>query len=146
MRRIFLSLSLIVLASAFSTHAGDLWQTNFEAAQAQAAKEKKHVLIDFTGSDWCGWCIKLDEEVFQKPAFKAFAKENLVLVTADFPESKQLPKKLVKQNDALAAKYKIEGYPTLVILDSDGKKVGEMGYVEGGPKPFLAQLKDILDK
>src|SRR6476659_6847904 len=108
------------------------WLTDLPKAQAQAKKENKLVMLDFTGSDWCGWCIKLDKEVFSKPEFKSYAKDNLVLVEVDFPKLKELPADVAKQNDKLQKQYKIEGYPTVIVLNSAGKKVGELGYQEGG--------------
>lgn len=128
----FLSVSLI---------AGSEWSDNYEKALAQAKAEHKKVLLDFTGSDWCGWCIKLDKEVFSKPAFKEYADKNLVLVTVDFPQGKKLSKETQEQNDKLQAKYKIQGYPTIIILDENGKKVSEGGYVKGGPEAFIAQIE-----
>jgi protein disulfide-isomerase len=138
-----------VVALAMMTSASAVegeWLTDFAAAKAKAKAENKKVLMDFTGSDWCGWCIKLHKEVFSQKEFVDYAKDNLVLVTVDFPEKKKLPKAQQAANDSLAKKYDIEGYPTLIILNNEGKKLGQMGYVEGGPKPFLAELKKITEK
>jgi protein disulfide-isomerase len=122
------------------------WLADLPQAQASAKQENKFVFLDFTGSDWCGWCIKLHKEVFSKPEFAEYAKKNLVLVEVDFPRSKKLSAAQTKANDALQSKYGIEGYPTLVILDANGKLVGKMGYVPGGPKPFLAELQKLTKK
>ncbi|HTB62963.1 MAG TPA: thioredoxin family protein [Opitutales bacterium] len=119
------------------------WQTDLPKAQAQAKKEGKLVVMDFTGSDWCPWCIKLHNEVFSKPEFQEYAKKNLVLVIVDFPRKKEQADELKQTNKALQEKYKIEGYPTVVVLNSNGKKVGELGYEEGGPKPFIAKLDKL---
>src|SRR5437588_575571 len=91
------------------------WLTDLPKAQAKAKEEKKLVMLDFTGSDWCGWCIKLHKEVFSKPEFAEYAKKNLVLVEVDFPRQKEQPAELKKANQKLQEKYKIEGYPTLVV-------------------------------
>jgi protein disulfide-isomerase len=128
---------------AFAAHAKSGWTEDYDAAKAQAKKEGKLVFIDFTGSDWCGWCIKLDKEILSKSEFKDFAKENLVLVEIDFPRKKSISASQKKANDALAKKYKIEGFPTLIVLDSNGKKVGELGYMEGGPAAMIAELKKL---
>jgi protein disulfide-isomerase len=120
------------------------WLTNFEAALAKAKKEKKVVLADFTGSDWCGWCIRLKDEVFSKPEFQAWAKEHVVLLEVDFPRKKQLPEDLQKQNKKLQQEYKIEGYPTIVFLDAKGKDIGRSGYVEGGPAAWIAAAEKEL--
>ena len=142
MKKIFTTIAAaLVLAVA---QAGDAsWQTDLPKAQAQAAKEKKMVLLDFTGSDWCGWCIKLNKEVFSQPAFIEYAKTNLVLVEVDFPQRKKLSSEQKKANDALAKKYKIEGYPTIIVLNSEGAKIGELGYQPGGPKAFIASLEKL---
>src|SRR5260221_13878642 len=89
------------------------WMTDLSKAQAKAKAEKKLVMLDFTGSDWCGWCIKLHKEVFSKPEFEEYAKKNLVLVEVDFPRGKQQTEELKKANQKLQQKYGIEGYPTL---------------------------------
>ena len=112
-------------------------------AQAQAKTEKKLVMLDFTGSDWCGWCIKLNNEVFSQAAFAEYAKKNLVAVEVDFPRKKKLSAAQKQANDALAKKYQIEGYPTIIVLDSEGKKVGQLGYQPGGPKAFIAELEKL---
>ena len=106
------TLSLLALATAVMAKTG--WSDDYEKSLAKAKETKKNVLLDFTGSDWCGYCMKLDEEVFSKSAFKKFAKENLVLVELDFPHGSPLPKKTKAQNDALGAKFKVNGYPTQV--------------------------------
>jgi protein disulfide-isomerase len=101
------------------------------------------VLLDFTGSDWCGWCMKLDREVFSKQKFKEYAKANLVLVEVDFPRAKYQSKKLKEQNEALSKQHNIQGYPTIIVLNFEGKKVGELGYMEGGPEAFIAALEKL---
>jgi protein disulfide-isomerase len=119
------------------------WLTNYEQAQEQAKAGHKLMLLDFTGSDWCGWCIRLEREVFSKPEFKEYASKNLVLLELDFPRGKELPAALQSQNERLARKYQIQGFPTIVVLNSDGKQVGELGYVPGGPEAFIAELEKL---
>lgn len=135
---------LAVTSSAALAAAG--WDDDYEKAVAKAKAEKKMVLLDFTGSDWCGWCIKLDKEVFSKPEFKEYAKANLVLVEVDFPQGKRQTKKLKEQNEKLQQEHGVQGYPTIIILNSEGKKVGKLGYMEGGPKAFLAKLDELKGK
>ncbi len=135
---------LAVASSAAFAAAG--WDDDYEKAVAKAKAEKKMVLLDFTGSDWCGWCIKLDKEVFSKPEFKEYAKANLVLVEVDFPQTKQLKKKVKEQNDKLQEKYGVQGYPTIIVLNSEGKQVGKLGYQAGGPAPFIAKLDELKGK
>lgn len=114
------------------------WVTDYNAALATAVKENKKVLLDFTGSDWCGWCIKLKKETFDQPAFKEYADKNLVTVEIDFPQRKTLDPQLQKQNNALQEQYQVQGFPTLVLLDPQGKVIKqESGYIPGGPKGFV---------
>ncbi len=122
------------------------WMTDLPKAQAKAKEESRLVLIDFTGSDWCPWCIKLRKEVFSTPEFTDYAKKNLVPVEVDFPNHKEQAPELKEANKALKAKYKIRGYPTVIVLNSEGKKIGELGYEEGGPKPFIAKLEELKAK
>ena len=111
MKTLFAFLASLVIATQ-SAFAAAGWTDNYDKALAQAKAEKKLVLLDFTGSDWCGWCIKLDKEVFAKSEFKAFAKENLVPVTLDFPHGKKLSKRVTDQNAKLKAEHKVSGFPT----------------------------------
>jgi thioredoxin-related protein len=118
------------------------WLTSVPEAQALAKKENKLVLMDFTGSDWCSWCKKLDAEVFNKTEFAEYARKNLVLVQVDFPNSKPQPPELQKANSALQSKYSVNGYPTLVVIKPDGTVVWRQeGYLEGGPPAVIAQLE-----
>jgi thioredoxin-related protein len=138
--------TLILICSAvLSAVAGEKleWMTDLPKAQAQAKSENKLVVMDFTGTDWCPWCIKLNKEVFSTPEFSEFAAKSLVLVEVDFPRRKPQSAELKKANQALQEKYKIEGYPTVIVLNSAGKKVGELGYEEGGPKPFIEKLEKL---
>ena len=120
-----------------------LWQTDFKAAQAKAKAEKKYLLVDFTGSDWCGWCIKLHNEVFDKEPFKAEAPKQFVLVELDFPQQKKQSDELKKQNKELAQKYEIQGYPTVLLMEADGQVIARTGYREGGPEDYLKHLAEF---
>ena len=145
MKKLLSSLAVLsLLTSAAFSAAG--WDDDYEKAVAKAKTEKKMVLLDFTGSDWCGWCIKLDKEVFSKKEFKDYAKDNLVLVEVDFPQGKNQSKKLKEQNEALQKEHAVRGYPTIIVLNADGKKVGQLGYMEGGPKAFVAKLDELKGK
>ena len=119
------------------------WGTDFQKAQADAKSTHKLLLINFSGSDWCGWCKRLDAEVFSKPQFEQYAKENLVLMMADFPRMKPLNNDVRKQNYDLAERFQVEGFPTIVILNADGKQVGQLGYIPGGPEAFIGELKKV---
>ncbi len=120
------------------------WLTDFKEASKRAQEQNKAMLLDFTGSDWCGWCIRLKKEVFDEKEFQDYAKENLILVELDFPRTKELPKKTKEQNEQLSQEHQITGFPTIVLLDSRGKLVGKTGYQEGGPQKYVEHLKKIL--
>ena len=128
--------ALALILFVFSANAAN-WTTDFNAAKEQAARENKAVLINFTGSDWCGWCIRLKNEVFSQPEFNAYAEKNLVLVEIDFPKRKTLPAAQQRANVLLADKMKVAGYPSLVFLNSKGVEIGRGGYRPGGAKPFV---------
>ncbi len=114
------------------------WQTNFTQAKNDAASRKKSLLLDFTGSDWCPFCVKMDKEVFTQKQFSEYAAKNLVLVKLDFPRSKELSPAETAQNKELAKQYGIEGFPTYVLLDPSGKEVKrQVGYLAGGPSEFI---------
>ena len=100
------------------------WQTDFEKAKSKAKAENKLILLNFSGSDWCGPCIRLRKEIFDSEIFTQYADDQLVLVNADFPRLKKnmLSKELQKQNDALADTYNSDGaFPLTLLLDADGK-------------------------
>ncbi|HEU4677871.1 MAG TPA: thioredoxin family protein [Terrimicrobiaceae bacterium] len=132
-------ISLLTFSSALvPARAAEKWETDYSAALEQAAKQNKMVLLDFTGSDWCGWCVKLQKETFSKPEFKKFAEDSLVLVELDFPRGKPQSDELKKQNEELAKKFGIEGFPTLVLLDPQGKEAARnVGFLTGGPEAFI---------
>ena len=138
-------LAMLVLTSTLAL-AKDGWGEDYDKGLAQAKADKKLVLLDFTGSDWCGWCIKLDKEVFSQAEFGEYAKKNLVLVELDYPRGKEQTKEIKAQNEKLQKEYKIEGYPTIIVLNAEGKKVGELGYQPGGPKAFIAALEKLKGK
>jgi protein disulfide-isomerase len=119
------------------------WLTSLDQAQKEAQAKKRLLLMDFTGSDWCGWCIMLDKEVFSKPEFKEYASKNLVLLELDFPRMKKMPPEVIAQNEKLALKYGIQGFPTVVVFDSSGKPLGALGYQAGGPQAFIAELEKL---
>ena len=119
------------------------WLTNYAEAQQEAKSQRKLLLMDFTGSDWCGYCIILEKEVFSKPEFKEYASKNLILFEADFPRRKDIPEETMAQNQRLAAKYQIQGFPTIVVLDSSGKELAQLGYMRGGPAAFIAELEKL---
>jgi protein disulfide-isomerase len=136
-----LAMFMALAASPAFAHPG--WLTDYKQAQEEAKTNKKLVLMNFTGSDWCGWCIRLDREVFTKPEFQEYAKNKLVLLEIDFPRMKKLSPEEKSQNEQLAQKFRIQGFPTIVVLDGEGRMVGELGYTPGGPSAFIAELEKL---
>ncbi len=121
-----------------------VWLDDFAAAQAQARELKRPILVDFTGSDWCGWCFRLKDEVFSQAAFQQYAGRHLVLFIADFPRNKSLPAKVREQNEQLARKYEIQGFPTILLLDAEGKVLAQTGYQRGGAEAYVKHLQQLL--
>jgi len=119
------------------------WTEDAAAAMAAAAKEKKDLLIDFTGSDWCGWCTRLDDEVFSKKPFTAEAPKHFVFLKLDFPRKRELSEALKKQNAEWRDKYGISGFPTIVLADATGKPYAQTGYQPGGPEKYLEHLAEL---
>ncbi|HJT81092.1 MAG TPA: thioredoxin fold domain-containing protein [Chthoniobacterales bacterium] len=139
---LFTALLGFSFASWAPAHAESGWETDLKKAQEEAKSNNKLVLLDFTGSDWCGYCMRLNHDVFSKPAFKEYASKNLVLVEIDFPRSKEQSTDLRKQNRDLAMQYEVQGFPTLVVLNGAGKKVWRHdGYFPGGPDAIIAELE-----
>ena len=136
---------LIASVLAVTVAAADLWETDFAKAQETARKTNRYLLLDFSGSDWCGWCIRLDREVFSQDAFKKYAAENLVCVLLDFPRSKQLDQQLREQNEKLRKKFHVTGFPTVIILSPTGDKVAETGYQPGGAEKYVEHLGGFID-
>jgi thioredoxin-related protein len=128
-----LSLALLVLvATGPAAFAGD-WETDYAKALQAAKSQNKRVLLDFTGSDWCGPCIELRKQVFSRPDFRAYANNNLVLVEIDYPQRKKQPDELKKQNEKLSKQYEIDekGFPTVILLDPTGKVIREFTGYDG---------------
>ena len=120
------------------------WNGNLEKAVEQAKKENKTVLVNFTGSDWCIWCKRLSAEVFQQKEFEAYAKDNLVLVMLDFPKDIEQTQEIKEYNNKLAQKYGIQGFPTILLIDGQGKLVAQTGYQPGGAAKYVEHLKSYL--
>lgn len=127
------------ITSALSQEAG--WTDDYTKAVERAKAENKAILLDFTGSDWCGWCMKMKQETLSTPQFTAYAQQNLVLVTVDFPHKTPLAPATKQQNEKLSAKYQADGFPTFVLIDKFGRELGrQSGYLAGGPAAFIAKL------
>ena len=143
------AMTLIVMigGSSLTAHAGgEGWTHDYEAAKAQAKKEGKDMLLDFTGSDWCGWCIKLNEEVFSKDTFKNSVPKDFVLVELDFPRDKsKLSQETIDQNNRLKKEFGIRGFPSIYLTDAEGVPYAKTGYQAGGPEKYVAHLKELQE-
>jgi protein disulfide-isomerase len=138
---VLIALGLICAASARAELA---WITDYKKAQDEAKASHKLVLVEFTGSDWCGYCFQLDRVIFSQPEFKDYANKNLVLVEIDFPRRKAQSAETKKQNAELAERYQIDGFPTLVVLNGEGKAVWRYdGLYTNGLAAFLAELDKV---
>lgn len=122
----------------------NIWQTDYNAALKQAAAENKYVLVDFSGSDWCGWCMKLEQEVFSQKEFIDYAQANLICVLLDFPRGKELPKEQAAANQALLERYQVEGFPTVLILNPSGRAIKRDGYQSGGAAKYVEFIKGVI--
>lgn len=144
MKRRWLGCALALVMLPVMQAAEGEWLTDFAKAEAKAKAEKKLVFMDFTGSDWCPPCKALHSKVLTSPEFVEFAKDNLVLVMVDFPQGKPQSKELQSHNEKLAEKFKVEGFPTVIVIDGAGKELKrEVGYSGVSGKDYVASLKKL---
>ena len=149
----FFIFSSFDLKSETSNTENLVWQTDMKIATEMAKKQDKPLLLFFTGSDWCGWCIRLQKEVLKTPEFEAWAKEKVILVELDFPKRVEQSPEIKTQNAQLQQVFGIQGYPTVWFAKvgaKDGKvnleQLGSTGYVAGGPSAWLTGANDIVAK
>lgn len=147
-------IALLFILGSYAVEAQELvWSNNLRNSVEVSKKTKKPLTLFFTGSDWCGWCIKLQNEVFRTPEFVKWANENVVLVELDFPRRTALAPEITEQNNQLQQFFAVQGYPTVWFVNatlSDGKinmdKLGSTGYLAGGPKVWVDNANSILKK
>jgi protein disulfide-isomerase len=145
-------LLILVAFSSISLFAQELsWETDMSKAVERAEKENKVIMLFFTGSDWCGWCIRLQNEVFKQADFKSWAQEKVVLVELDFPRNTPQSETIKNQNVTLSQMFEIKGYPTVWFVKPSKsgekinlEKIGSTGYVAGGPGAWLLGANQIL--
>ncbi|MCF8405711.1 MAG: FAD:protein FMN transferase [Bacteroidales bacterium] len=146
MYRILVSI-LIVIPGILPSYGQDML-TNFDEAKIIAVKNQKFIMLNFSGSDWCGPCIKMKNEIFSNPSFKEFAAQNLILVNADFPRQRKnkLSEIQIKQNEALAEKYNLDGdFPKTILFTTDEKIVKEwIGFPKGSVQDFIGEIAQFL--
>ncbi len=139
----WLLLATLIFISPLSSCKAFEWRTDLAAATQDAQTGEKLILLNFSGSDWCGWCKRLDAEVFSTTEFQEYAAANLVCVIADFPRGTKLPTALQTQNERLMRQFRIEGFPTLLLFNSNAELIGQLGYQPGGPAAFIKSLQQV---
>lgn len=144
MKKLYLILAILMIAGSASALDIYTWDTNLEAAQAVAEVEGKHLFVYFAGSDWCGWCERFHNEVLTTSRFESYLNESFVPVLIDFPRGIEQTEALKEDNQALAQRMGIEGFPTVVLLDAEGNELGRLGYLPGGPNNYISEVRSII--
>ncbi|MDP6739203.1 MAG: thioredoxin family protein [Planctomycetota bacterium] len=136
-----------LLTSSLAT-SGDHWVADYDEAVQLAKKQGKHLFVDFTGSDWCGWCIRLHKEVFDHDEFLTPMNKDYILVSLDFPNSEEVKAKVPNpvRNAALAQMHAVAGYPTVLLMTADGLVYGRTGYQAGGPEGYVKHVNELRTK
>jgi protein disulfide-isomerase len=152
MKKLIVSVFVLLFQNLNSQQSTLNWHTDLNKAVNISIIEKKPIMLFFTGSDWCGWCMRLKKEVFNFPEFETWTKENVVLVELDFPRRKAIDPKILNQNRELARIFGVSGYPTVWFvnpqkLDSNKLnflKLGKLGYLAGGPNKWISTAENFL--
>ena len=142
MKYILILITLMISSIASAQN----WETNWEDASAKAKQNNHNIILVFSGSDWCGPCIKLDKDIWQAEEFQTFANKHWVLLRADFPRKKknELPQTQVAENARLAERYNENGYfPLVVVLNPEGKVLGKTGYKNISVREYIEELKTL---
>lgn len=122
-----------------------IWKSDYDAALKQAAAENKYVLVSISGLEWCGWCKTLEKEVFSQPEFIAYAKSNLICVLLDFNHSGRATNaEFAKQHEMLLEKFQVQGFPTVLIMNPQGKGIVRDGYQQGGAAKYVEFIKGVI--
>ena len=122
-----------------------VWKSDYDAALKQAAAENKYVVVSISGLEWCGWCKALESEVFSQPEFIAYAKDNLICVLLDFKQSGRATNvEFAKQHETMLEKFKVQGFPTVIILNPQGKGIVRDGYQRGGAAKYVEVIKGAI--
>lgn len=139
------ALTFFCLSTRVEASPAIVWHTDYEAAAAQAKTASKPMLLFFTGSDWCSWCIKLEKEVLNTPDFAQAAADRFVFVKLDFPRHKTVPSNISALNATLQKRYDIQGFPTIVLVDANQQKIAQTGYRTGGGKQYSEHLLSLMN-
>ncbi len=153
MKRIAILMSLLLFTASVALNAAPSdgrsgrikWLTNYDEATQLASKSSKPIILFFTGSDWCSWCIKLEDEVLNTPEFADAVGDKFYFVKLDFPLNRQLPQDITSQNKRLQKQFMINGFPTLVLLDAQQRQIGTAGYRPGGGKQYAQFLLKLVE-
>ena len=153
MKKLAFTLLLTIISITIQAQENQTWHTDITKAIAVSKKENKPLFLFFTGSDWCGWCIRLQKEVFKTPEFTTWAKDNVVLVELDYPRRTPQDQAIQKQNAELQQIFAVQGYPTVWFVKpsiKNGKnnleQLGSTGYLAGGPAVWIENAKTIVSK
>lgn len=139
----FLAFAMIITSALFSetTTSTIQWTTDYQQAKQKSKSTNKPMVLFFTGSDWCTWCHKLEDEVLKTDAFARAAGDQFIFVKLDFPRSTRLSPQVEAQNKQLASQFNVKGYPTVVLIDSNENVLTTAGYAQGGGERYAAMLK-----
>lgn len=125
-------------------YAPGSWTENWDLAIAASKELERPILVNFTGSDWCSWCIRLANEVFTKEEFIDYAAKNLVLLKLDYPRKMEQSASLKKQNDELLRQFGVQGFPTIILVNQEAKEIARTGYQQGGVVKYIEHLQELL--
>jgi thioredoxin-related protein len=153
-KALFLLSFFAVTITQAQTESEQLWLSDVNVAIQQSMQTNKPLFLFFTGSDWCGWCIRLQKEVFQTSYFTKWAAENVILVELDFPRKKQLPDEIKNQNQTMQQIFQVQGFPTVHMVtpqpQQDGtvtfNPLGQSGYAAGGPESWCSSADSMIHK
>jgi thioredoxin-related protein len=144
--KVNLAVSLILFGiSPVLFAGGPSWLNSIELAQQKAKRENKDIIVNFTGSDWCSWCIRLKREVWDTQTWQDKGLKQYVGVELDFPRRKKIPAKQKSYNNRLKQKYGIRGFPSILLLDANGRVYAQTGYQRGGPDAYIRHLKSLQE-
>jgi len=134
----------VTFDEAMAKYEPGTWLSDYSEALRLGKEMNRPVLVDFTGSDWCSWCMKLDKEVFSQSAFTDYAKDSLILVKVDFPRRKSQTPDEKAFNEKLMNQYGVQGFPTIILLSAEGKELNRTGYQPGGAEAYVKHLQGLL--
>lgn len=131
--------------ASIAAHQPDIWQKDYDAALKQAAAENKYVLVSISGLEWCGWCKRLEKEVFSQPEFVEYAQKNLICVLLNFDSSGRATNaEFARQHDMLLEKFQVQGFPTVLMFNPHGRMMKRTGYQRGGAVGYIELVQSVM--